>query len=215
MAPPGPGIAPRIVGMFGEIGEGERPVTAGLTKRNRLPRKYRASLLSRWWAGDERPQPRPCSHRILRPVAVARPGCRSHIASAGPSPRAFGDAARRDSSARHSAKSATWLAVAIPEHFLLPGSSKRMAARSPATCLNSRGRFAGSRKGKGPVPTVRQRPDFHGRGKLATGGLDQWPLIARNRPETGPLCDPSSKSRNHQPSCHSKVTFRHPKGTCG
>lgn len=43
----------------------------------------------------------------------------------------------------------------------------------------------------------------------------QWPLMARKSPENGPFDAPSSKSRYHQPSCHSKVTFRHPNGTWG
>ena len=37
----------------------------------------------------------------------------------------------------------------------------------------------------------------------------------RNSPDNGPLRAPSSKSRFHQPSCHSRLTFRQPSGTWG
>lgn len=37
----------------------------------------------------------------------------------------------------------------------------------------------------------------------------------RRMPRMPLLRGPSSKSRCHQPSCHSRLTLRHPRGTCG
>lgn len=37
----------------------------------------------------------------------------------------------------------------------------------------------------------------------------------RSMPRMPLLRGPSSKSRCHQPSCHSRLTLRHPRGTCG
>jgi len=46
--------------------------------------------------------------------------------------------------------------------------------------------------------------------------LPQHYLHGWSRPSSNPLLRaPSSKSRNHHPSCHCKLTLRHPKGTCG
>lgn len=68
---------PRLVKMFGEVGEGERSVTARLPKTNRLPRKYRARLL---WHSSPCEQAAATSS-VFPSVFAACSGCAARLPS--------------------------------------------------------------------------------------------------------------------------------------
>lgn len=68
---------PSFVKMFGEIGEGERSVTAGLPKTSRLPKKYRAPLL--WHSSPFRETAAAAS--VFPSVFAACSGCAARLPS--------------------------------------------------------------------------------------------------------------------------------------